>query len=191
MKKKIIRLRTMVSLFLANWPWHESKSFIFLNFYFSGLMACGILVPWLGIEPAHPAEEAWSPNLWTTREVPNHLFFTGEKLHGTFQEGDPKGPQFRSQISGASLSVGTVTSPVLSSQISPSLNVIHISCPSSQNNICNIYSGLVDKWCNSWKNLAIFLIKFVWWPHVSPKAIEVSSKKHPLISGLCLLRLIP
>ena len=82
-------------------------------------MACGILVPRLGIKPAHPAEEAWSPSLWTTREVPNHLFITGEKLHGTFQGGNPKRPQFRSQISGASLSVGTVTIPVLSSQISP------------------------------------------------------------------------
>ena len=112
-------------------------------------MAYGILVPCAGVEPAHRAEEAWSPNLWTTREVPNHLFFTGEKFYGTFQEGDPKGPQFRSQISGASLSVGTVTIPVLSSQISPSLNVIHISCPSSQNNMRNIYPGLVDKWYNS------------------------------------------
>ena len=33
-------------------------------------MACGILVPGPGIEPAPPALEAWSPNHWTTREVP-------------------------------------------------------------------------------------------------------------------------
>ena len=33
-------------------------------------MACGILVPWPGIEPVPPALEAWSLNHWTTREVP-------------------------------------------------------------------------------------------------------------------------
>ena len=32
-------------------------------------MACGILVPWPGIEPMPPALEARSPNHWTTREV--------------------------------------------------------------------------------------------------------------------------
>ena len=42
--------------------------------------ACGILVPWPGIELATPSLEGWSLNLWTTREllaqgfnVPNHL----------------------------------------------------------------------------------------------------------------------
>ena len=33
-------------------------------------MACGILVPWPGIEPMSLALEAWSLNHWTTREVP-------------------------------------------------------------------------------------------------------------------------
>ena len=33
-------------------------------------MACGILVPWQGIEPAPPTVEARSPNHWTAREVP-------------------------------------------------------------------------------------------------------------------------
>ena len=37
-------------------------------------MACGILVPRPGIEPVHPALEAWSPNHWTAREVPKHGF---------------------------------------------------------------------------------------------------------------------
>ena len=32
--------------------------------------ACGILVPWPGIEPMHPAMEVWSLNHWTAREVP-------------------------------------------------------------------------------------------------------------------------
>ena len=31
---------------------------------------CGILVPWPGMEPSPPAMAAWSPNHWTTREVP-------------------------------------------------------------------------------------------------------------------------
>ena len=34
-------------------------------------MACRILVPWLGIEPAPPAAEAWHPNHWTAREEPS------------------------------------------------------------------------------------------------------------------------
>ena len=33
-------------------------------------MACGILVPWPGIESMSLALEAWSLNHWTTREVP-------------------------------------------------------------------------------------------------------------------------
>ena len=33
-------------------------------------MACGILVPQLGIEPMPPALEAWSLNHWTAMEVP-------------------------------------------------------------------------------------------------------------------------
>ena len=36
-------------------------------------MACGILVPGPGIEPAPPAVEAQSLNHWTAREV-SHLF---------------------------------------------------------------------------------------------------------------------
>ena len=38
-------------------------------------MACGILVPWPGIEPMSPAVEAWSLNNWTTREVPSPPFY--------------------------------------------------------------------------------------------------------------------
>ena len=37
-------------------------------------LACGILVPRPGIEPAPPAVEAWSLNLRTTREVPSLLW---------------------------------------------------------------------------------------------------------------------
>ena len=34
------------------------------------LTACGILVPWPGIEPKPPALKGWSFNHWTTKEVP-------------------------------------------------------------------------------------------------------------------------
>ena len=33
-------------------------------------MACGSLIPLLGIEPKLPALEEWGHNHWTTREVP-------------------------------------------------------------------------------------------------------------------------
>ena len=32
-------------------------------------VACRILVPWPATRPVPPEVEAWSPNLWTTREV--------------------------------------------------------------------------------------------------------------------------
>ena len=40
-----------------------------LFFFFAMHAACGILVPWPGIEPVSPAVEALSPNHWTA-EVP-------------------------------------------------------------------------------------------------------------------------
>ena len=39
-------------------------------FFWLPRAACGVLVPWPGIEPAPPAVEAWSLNHWGTREVP-------------------------------------------------------------------------------------------------------------------------
>ena len=38
-------------------------------------MACGILVPQPGMEPAPPAVEVQSLNHWTTREVPDFIVF--------------------------------------------------------------------------------------------------------------------
>ena len=35
--------------------------------------ACGILVPWPGIDPMPPAVEAWNLNHWTAREVPIYI----------------------------------------------------------------------------------------------------------------------
>ena len=42
-------------------------------------LSCGMwdLVPWPGSKPRPPASEAQSPNHWTTREVPYHLFPVG------------------------------------------------------------------------------------------------------------------
>ena len=47
------------------------------------LVACGILVPLLGIEPVPPALEAWSPNHRNVREFPISLFlkYTFAILH--------------------------------------------------------------------------------------------------------------
>ena len=41
----------------------------FFFFFWPHLVACGILVPQSGIEPALPAVELWSLNHWTAREV--------------------------------------------------------------------------------------------------------------------------
>ena len=38
-------------------------------------MACGVLVPRPGIEPAPSAVKVWRPNHWTGREFPVCLFF--------------------------------------------------------------------------------------------------------------------
>ena len=51
---------------------HLDSSFFpsFFFFFLLHLEACGILVPWPGIEPVPPAVEAQSSNHWTTREFP-------------------------------------------------------------------------------------------------------------------------
>ena len=57
-------------------PWLESLNgpycllFLSFTFWLSPTVACGILVPWPGIDSVPPALEAWRPNHWTTREVP-------------------------------------------------------------------------------------------------------------------------
>ena len=45
-----------------------SRSFFF---FWPRCTACGILIPWPGIEPRPPAVEARSPNHWTAREFPH------------------------------------------------------------------------------------------------------------------------
>ena len=39
-----------------------------VGFFWPCHAACGILIPWPGIEPGFPATEAQSPNYWTVRE---------------------------------------------------------------------------------------------------------------------------
>ena len=57
-------------------PPRESKFtmglFFFSLIFWPCCMACGVLVPQLGIEPEPPAVEAQSLNHWTTREVPRN-----------------------------------------------------------------------------------------------------------------------
>ena len=48
---------------------------IFIYLFRPYYMACGILVPWPGIEPAPLALEAWSLNHWATREFPLYNYF--------------------------------------------------------------------------------------------------------------------
>ena len=50
-------------------PFSWRKHGIFLFFFLPCHIACGILVHRPGMEPVPPAVEAWSPNLWTSREV--------------------------------------------------------------------------------------------------------------------------
>ena len=51
------------------------QNFFFFNFLATPV-ACGILVPWSGIEPSPSALEVESLNQWTTREVPMAEIYT-------------------------------------------------------------------------------------------------------------------
>ena len=50
------------------------RHFSLFIYFFGCAKACGILVPWPGIEFMLPAVEAWSFNHWTTREFPKLQF---------------------------------------------------------------------------------------------------------------------
>ena len=53
-------------LLLRPCGWLPSLGF----FFFFCHVACEILVPWPEIEPVSRAVEVWSPNHWTTRQLP-------------------------------------------------------------------------------------------------------------------------
>ena len=63
--KKILLWFTEFSAFVCN----NFILFYFILIFWLHCVACGILVPWPGIESVPPAVEAWSPNHWTAREV--------------------------------------------------------------------------------------------------------------------------
>lgn len=59
-------------IIVSRWVRHGLESFVqrlleMLNSFFYH-MACGMLVPWAGIEPLLSAVEMWSPNHWISRE---------------------------------------------------------------------------------------------------------------------------
>lgn len=62
-------------------PFNYSNIFVFLLFDFNVFIywpcdvACGVLVPQPGVEPAPPAVEVQSLNHWTTKEVPDFTVF--------------------------------------------------------------------------------------------------------------------
>ena len=53
-------------------------------------MACGILVPWPGIEPVPSSAEARNPNHWTARVLFHHTVTVKELFKNRF-EGFPGG----------------------------------------------------------------------------------------------------
>ena len=57
------------------------RSSKFRVFFFGCTTACGSSVPQPRIEPVPPALEAWSPNHWTSREVPDLKSFRGQKFN--------------------------------------------------------------------------------------------------------------
>ena len=65
------------------WDQDQKQSCFFKSVFFFFLPcfeACGILVPWPGIEFMPPAVEARSPNHWTTREFPGVSSFDCKNL---------------------------------------------------------------------------------------------------------------
>ena len=57
----------------VQWTWYTISQFYFVLFFWPCCVACGILVPWPGIEPVPPALEAEGLNHWTAREVLNYI----------------------------------------------------------------------------------------------------------------------
>ena len=67
---------------LVWWPWSKAMSsglqiqkHLSFFFFWPYWEACGILVPWPGIEPGPSAVKAQSPKHWTTREFPETFIF--------------------------------------------------------------------------------------------------------------------
>ena len=65
----MMRLQKEEKLAYLEYRLSESGHFFFFLFWLHHT-ACGILVPWPGIEPVPHAVEVQHPNHWTAREVP-------------------------------------------------------------------------------------------------------------------------
>ena len=63
-------------------PFLHSSLFFFS--FWSHHMACGILVPWPGIEPTPPAVEVQSLHHWTAREVPSLFLHSSPVMDWSF-----------------------------------------------------------------------------------------------------------
>ena len=64
--------------FLVGVKWHLIVVVFFLSlsyFFLAMPWACGILIPWPGIEPGSLAMKAQNPNHWTAREFPPNYSF--------------------------------------------------------------------------------------------------------------------
>ena len=66
-----LKLHVSSQILVDSWLMSWTATITLTPFCFYGHAACGILVPQPGIESVAPAVEAWSPNHWTAREVPN------------------------------------------------------------------------------------------------------------------------
>ena len=74
-------LISLVRVLLILWIFSKEQllvsvfsSFLFSFFFFLVHKACGILVPWPGVESVASAVEAWCPNHWTARQFPIFCF---------------------------------------------------------------------------------------------------------------------
>ena len=115
--------------------------------YFFFPLACGVLVPWPGIEPGLPAVEARSLNHWTAREVWSYILGSCER------KGADAGRR------GAALELN---SPWLDSQLqrlpmrSPGVNHFTALCLSffiSKKGLLNILHRLLWRLCaQGWTN---------------------------------------
>ena len=76
-----VLLKRLHSFSVAPFNYYNFFFFFFLLFDFNVFIywpchvACGILVPQPGVEPAPPAVEVQSLNHWTTKEVPDFIVF--------------------------------------------------------------------------------------------------------------------
>ena len=145
-----------------------SVSLLCLFFFLSHCLACGILVPLPGIEPAPLTLGVWSPNHWTTREVPSCVLIS---LSSTC-------PLSSSTCPALSLSVSM--SPCLLS--SPSFSFLVLS--SSPYNSSSLFLSIVSP--NSLVFISSFCSLIFWpiFPFSFPESFHISAT--PSLSSLCL-----